>query len=157
MSSSSAAVKVTVPGQSIRPACGWRDSGSSGVSASTATAASAGAAKTARQPNAEISRPAMEGPKARPTPMVVPKMLNTRARDRPGKAWASRAEALVAAAAAPTPASARSRSSSTMFPATEASSPEPAKIATPVAKTRRRPSRSASAPVASMKLAKVAL
>ncbi len=150
-------MNVTVPALSTRPACSLRDSGTVGISSSTAKARAAGTRKTDRQPKAVTRTPETLGPSARPSPTVVPNSPNARARAFPSKTWASSALPLGRAAAAPIPATARARSRSTMFPASAATSAPAPKSAVPEKNTRLRPTRSASEPAARMKPAKVRL
>nr|BFE99337.1 hypothetical protein GCM10020241_10130 [Streptoalloteichus tenebrarius] len=149
-------VKETAPPQSIPCATGSRDSSSRRVATRDGSSRTATSPNRPRHPHALTAAPAITEPKASPTPSVVPNNAKARARPGPsGKAWASSALPLVATAAAPAPATALARTSSPMVGATVAPSIAATNRDSPAANIRRRPIRSAMAPVLAMKAAKV--
>ncbi len=151
MPSASAAPNSTLPGASMRFACGSRDSS---IVARTAAASAMHTGrfsrKIQRHPIHCAIAPPTSGAIAVATPMHMPQIAHARARSRPSeKRFAITASAEVSSIAAPMPLTARA----TFRSAADGASPQPSdatkNTASPASSTRLRPARSASPPAGS--------
>ena len=143
-------LKVTTPAQSTRGRVSGRYSWSlSRVTATVSAPIGTFTKKIHSQPRLSVSAPPTSGPTATAAPIVAPQMPKADARSRPWNSWAIRAGAQANITAPPTPWKPRARLSTVGVPESPQSSDARLNRARPMAKTRRRPKRSASEPAVS--------
>ena len=142
--------KVTRPGKSIR--CGsWAATLTTFISVSAIAAIPIGTLtkKIHSQPRCSVITPPTSGPIATAPPIVAPQTPNAVARSLPWNSWPISASEVANIPAPPTPCRPRARFSRVGSPAIPQRNEAKVKIANPIVKTRRRPSRSPSEPAVS--------
>ena len=147
---------MTNPSTSGRGAPGSFDSSTRrSVIANAATPIGTLTKKIQRQFRPLVIAPPSTGPTATATPVTAPNAANATPRSRGVNAWASSASAVANMIAPPTPCSALASDRKSELCATPQSAEPSVKTTIPVAKTRRRPARSAIDPAVSSSAASV--
>ena len=109
------------------------------------------------QPSPSVSAPPTSGPTATAPPIVAPQAAIAVPRSGPWNSWAISASEVANIAAPPMPCSPRARCRKVALVASPQSSDASVNSPTPITNSRRRPKRSASAPMVRVKAARVSV